>query len=358
MSKNTRSLRELETIGCDLGDKKSELFVIRPDETSYRPTPVATTRTGFRAFFEGRPKAHVVIEVGTHSRWVCALLEELGHVVTVANPRKVKLISQGDRKSDEVDARLLAKLGRADPELLSPIRHRGEQAQADLAIPKAREALVRSRTMLINQIRGLSKSFGVRLPDCDATAFHRKTRSHVPENLKSAVEPLYALLEQLSVHVAQYDQQIAQLVKTRYPDAEVVSQSHGVGHLTGLVFVLTIEDKTRFPKSRDVGAFVGLVPGKCQSGNKDPALHITKAGDIFLRKLLVQSAHYILGPLCKQDSDLRRWGLALCQRGGKAAKKRARVAVARKLATLMHRLWVTGEVYQPIGYGQPKRAAA
>jgi transposase len=132
---------------------------------------------------------------------------------------------------------------------------------------------------------------------------------------------------------------------------EIVSQPKGVGVLTGLVFILTLEDKSRFAKSRDAGAFVGLTPKKRKSGDDDPQLRITKAGDEFLRRLLVQSAHYILGPF-GEDSDLRRWGLAQCARGGKAAKKRSRVAVARKLAVLMHRLWVTGEIYQPVGYHQ------
>jgi transposase len=349
-------LRKLDTIGCDLGDKTSELFVIHADETTHRPTPVATTRDGFRKFFEGREKTHVVLEVGTHSRWTSAALEGLGHIVTLANPRKVKLISQSDQKDDDVDAELLARLGRADVKLLSPIKHRGEQAQADLAIPKARDGLVRCRTKLVNQARGLTKSFGYRLPKCDADCFHRKTLEFVPEALKPALLPVYEMLEKLHQQIAAFDKKIDQLA-TRHSDVEIVSSMMGVGPLTGLVFVLTLEDKSRFAKSRDVGAFLGLVPKKRKSGKSDPQLHITKAGDEFLRRLLVQSANYILGPLCREDSDLRRWGLELCKRGGKAAKRRARVAVARKLSTLMHRLWVTGEVYQPLGYHQKKNAS-
>jgi len=361
MTKYTQTqLRGLETIGCDLGDRKSDLFVIRPDETTWRPKPLATTRDGFREFFAGRPMAHVVLEVGTHSRWTSALLEELGHVVTIANPRKVRLIAESDQKTDEFDPELLARLARADVKLLSPIEHRGEQAQAGLAIPKTRDALVRCRTMLVNQARGLVKSFGFRLPTCDAESFHRKTKPDVPEALKPALLPIYEVLEELAKRIAAFDRKVEELVKTRYPDAEVVAQMKGVGLLTGLVFVLTLEDKKRFAKSRDVGPFLGLTPRRRKSGLGDPQLGITKAGDPFLRRLLVQSAHYILGPF-GEDSDLRRWGLQLCQRGGKSAKKRARVAVARKLSTLMHRLWVTGEVYQPLGYHQErqqKRTAA
>jgi transposase len=316
-----------------------------------RPKAVPTTREGFRKFFEMRPKAHVVLEVGAHSRWTSSLLAELGHVPTVANPRNVQLISKNNQKDDRVDAVLLARLGRADVTLLSPVKHRGEQVQADLAIAKARDALVRCRTRLINQARGLTKSFGFRLTKCSASCFHRRTKLEVPEMLNAALMPVYEMLEQLTKQIAAFDKKLEEVAAARYPDVEIVSQPKGVGLLTGLVYILSVEDKTRFAKSRDVGALLGLVPKKRKSGDTDPELRITKAGDPFLRRLLVQSAHHVLGPF-GEDSDLRRWGLALAKRGGKAAKKRARIAVARKLATLMHRLWVTGEVYEPLGYHQ------
>ena len=351
MAKYTQEeLRKLDTIGCDLGDKKSELFLIGATGKTSRPKAIPTTREGFRRFFEGRPQAHVVLEVGTHSRWTSALLRDLGHVVTVANARKVKLISQNDQKDDDVDAELLARLGRADVKLLWPLEHRGEQVQADLAVAKSRDTLVRCRTKLINTVRGTIKSFGMRLPKGDAESFHRRTKALVPEALAPALLPLYEVLEGLAKQIGAYDQKVEELVETRYPDAKLVAQPKGVGFLTGLVFILTLEDKERFSKSRDVGPFLGLTPKRHKSGKIDPQLHITKAGDEFQRRLLVQSAAYIMGPLCRQDSDLRRWALKLCERGGKAAKKRARVALARKLSTLMHRLWVTGEEYQPLGY--------
>jgi transposase len=353
MTKYTQEqLRQLETIGCDLGDKSSALFVIRPDETTHRPKPIATTREGFREFFKERATAHVVVEVGTHSRWTSDELKEMGHVVTVANPRKVRLIAESDDKDDETDAELLARLGRADVKLLKPIEHRGEQVQEGLAIAKTRDALVGCRTKLVNQARGLVKSFGYRLPKCDAVAFWKLTKEEVPEQLKPALLPVYGTLEELAKQIAMCDRQLKRVAK-QYPDVEIVGQPKGVGLLTALVFVLTLEDKSRFQKSRDVGPFLGLVPRKRRSSMSNPQLHITKAGDGLLRKLLVQSAHYILGPF-GPDCDLRAWGQELCKRGGKNAKKRARIAVARKLSVLMHRLWVTGEEYEPIGYRQKK----
>jgi transposase len=335
-----------ETIGCDLGDKLSEICVLGAGGTKQRAS-LRTTRAAMRLFFTRAP-AHVVIEVGGHSRWVSALLTELGHRVTVANARRVQLISQSNNKTDEHDAELLARLGRADAGLLSPVVHRKPETQADLAVAKARDLLVATRTKLVNHVRGTVKSFGERIPKCRAETFARQTRELVPELLRLALNPIYDALEAIEKQIRDYDRGIETLA-AKHPDVAVVSQPAGVGALTGLVYVLTLEDKHRFSRSRMVGAYLGLRPRKSSSGSDDPQLRITKAGDPFLRRLLVNSAHYVLGPF-GPDTDLRRWGLELTKRGGKNAKKRAVVAVARKLAVLMHRLWVTGEVYEPAGY--------
>jgi transposase len=336
-----------ETIGCDLGDLQSELCILRSESGEIiERAKVKTTLLGFRTFFAGRTRAHVVIEAGAHSRWVHELLTELGQEVTVADPRRLKLISGSNSKTDRNDAELLARLGRADLELLHPVHHRGTQAQADLAVAKARDLLVASRTRVVNSIRGTVKSFGTRLPKCEADAFHRIARAAVPETLKPAMEPLFEMLGSIEKQIEVQEKTMEEIAK-RYPDVELISQPKGVGLLTAMVFMLTVEDKKRFEKSRSAGAFLGMVPRKDQSGASDKQLSITKAGDPFVRKLLVNSANYILGPF-GEDSDLKRWGLKLAERGGKNAKKRAKVAVARKLAVLMHRLWVTGEVYEPL----------
>ena len=345
----------IETIGCDLGDKESELCILSADGRLERPEPIKTTRRAFTKFF-ARPCAHVVIEVGTHSRWVSEVLKKLGHKVTVANPRRVKLISQSTLKRDKKDAEWLARLGRADEELLAPVHHRGSEAQADLAVAKARDALVRTRTKLVNHARGMVKSFGERLPSCTAESFHRKARPFVPVALVPALDPVFQLLMQLEQQIDVYDDQIKRLAE-KHPDVAVIAQPKGVGTLTALVFLLTLEDKTRFKSSRTVGAFIGFNPKRDQSGDCDKQLGITKTGDAFMRRLAVGSANYILGPF-GQDCELRRWGLELAKRGGRNAKKRATVAVARKLVVLMHRLWVTGEAYEPLGYNAHKSTAA
>ena len=335
-----------ETIGCDLGDKTSEVCVLMADGTMRRAT-VRSTRAAMRLFFTRAP-AHVVMEVGGHSRWASALLTDLGHRVTVANARRIQLISQSNNKTDQNDAELLARLGRADIGLLSPVVHRKPETQAHLAVAKARDVLVATRTRLVNHVRGTAKSFGDRIPKCRAETFVRHTRELVPELLKPALDPIYEALAAIERKIREYDKTIDRLAE-QHADVAAVSQVTGIGNLTGLVYVLTLEDKHRFAQSRMVGAYLGLRPRKRTSGSDDPQLRITKTGDPFLRRLLVNGAHYVMGPF-GPDTDLRRWGLELAKRGGRNAKKRAVIAVARKLAVLLHRLWVTGEVYEPTGY--------
>jgi transposase len=341
-----------KSIGLDLGDRKSQFAVLPPISEGgeiIERGRCATTRRGFRKVFEGRPATRVVLEVGTHSPWVSRLLKELGHEVIVANPRKVRLISANDSKDDDVDAELLARLGRADPKLLCPIHHRGEDAQADLALIRSRSELVDARVMLINHVRGAVKSFGERLPTCSTDAFAAKMEPLIPDGLRPALSSVLVCIAQLTTEIKKATKKIETEISERYPDVEVLRQVEGVGPITAIAYILTLEDPTRFKKSRKAGAYLGLRPAKKKSGKKDPELRITKAGNTYLRRLLVNCAHYILGPFGK-DSDLRNWGLHLASRGKKNAKKRAVVATARKLAVLLHRLWTTGEEYQAIGY--------
>ena len=163
----------------------------------------------------------------------------------------------------------------------------------------------------------------------------------VPSELRAALVPVLRMIDELTQRIVAFEKRIEKLSKERYPETEVLRQVNGVGALTAFTYVLTLEDPQRFRNSRSVGPFLGLCPKQRQSGARDPELRISKAGDRDLRRLLVQSAQYILGPFAS-DSDLRRFGLALASRGGKSAKRRAIVALARKLSVLLHRLWVTG----------------
>lgn len=344
------------TVGCDLGDRRSHLCLLSAAGEVLKRRTVSTTRAGMTKFFATMDTSLVVIEAGTHSPWVSALLEELGHEVIVANPRNVRLISQNKSKSDKVDAELLARLARVDPGLLSPIRHRGADGRRDLAMVRARNELVATRTKLINHARGAMKSQGDRLPSCTADVFAKKCAVLLPAEMQPALNPTLEVIAAVSEQLKELDRVIAEEMRERYPDVDLLTQVNGVGPLTALTYILTLGDPRRFEKSRQVGAYLGLRPGRSQSGNADPELRITKAGDRYLRSLLVNCAHYILGPFGK-DSELRRWGIAFAEKGGKNAKKRAVVAVARRLAVLLHRLWVTGEVYEPLGYPTRDRRA-
>jgi len=349
------------TAGLDLGDKYSYLCLIDTDtgkvleEGRLRTTPEALRRR-----FCSEQRMSVAIEVGTHSTWVSRVLKECDHEVLVANPRKTRLIYGQGRKTDKLDAEKLGRLARVDPKLLSPLEHRGEASQAHLALIRSREVVVRSRAQLINHVRGTVKSFGARLPKCSTASFHKKVAACIPEELQPALEPLLETIASLSTRIRHYDRELEELAQEHYQETKLLRQVQGVGTLTALSFVLTLEDPGRFEESRQVGAYLGLVPGKDQSGERDPQRRISREGDEMLRRLLVGSAHYILGPFA-QDSDLRRHGLKIAgSTAAKDARKRAVVAVARKLSVLLHRLWISGEVYEPLynARRQPKGLAA
>jgi len=344
-------------VGCDVGDKFTDICVLDGDGAVLETTRVRTTRSSLEGHLKGYERARVVLEVGTHSRWIAAALGEKGHEVIVANPRQVQLIWKRPRKTDRTDALLLARLGRMDVELLAPVHHRSREAHVDLACLRARDQLVGSRTKLVNHVRGALKPFGLRVADCSTDTFADRAQEVVPPELVPALGPMLDVIRLLTTQIGAHDKQVEQLAKTVYPEAKRCSQVFGVGTLTALAFQLTLDDPSRFKKSRFVAAFLGLTPGQDQSGDSDPQQHITKAGDRFTRKLLVECANRILSPRASHDSDLRTWGLKLAERGGKNGRKRAVVAVARKLAVLLHRLWLTGREYQPTGYN-PRSLAA
>ena len=344
------------TIGMALGDKISRYCVLGENGERLSEGSVATTRKAMAQKFAGMRRCRVAMEVGTHSPWLSRWLTGLGFEVIVANARQVQLISANSRKNDRMDALLLARLARVDPQLLRPIRHRSERAQSDLMTIRIRAALVEARTSLVNAARGFAKAQGDRLPACDADAMGVEKMEALPAAVRERLRPLLEQVESLTKKIQELEAKIEQIARTEYPETELLRQVKGVGTLIALTFVLTVEGRERFQKSRDVGCYVGLRPKQSESGQSQPQLRITKEGDRYLRQLLVQGAHCILsrrGP----DTDLKRWGLKLAERGGKNAKKRAIVAVARKLAVLLHRLWVTGEVYDPLRNSQAARSS-
>ncbi len=337
-------------IGIDLGDKKHAVCVIDKNGKILKEFSIPNERKKLEQLAKNCPKARVAMEVGTHSPWISRLLDRLGMEVIVANARKLRAIYTNERKCDRLDAQMLARLARTDPELLHPIEHGSEAAQSDLLPIKLRDALVRQRVQIVSSVRSSLKALGIRTPSTSCASFAKTARLVLEPhpNILSSIEPSLQILESLTKEIRQYDRAIEQAGVNKHPQAKRLRQIPGIGPITSLAFVLIIEDPNRFRDPRDVGAYLGLTPRRDQSGEVDKQLPISKTGNPYLRRLLVQSAQYILG-CWGPDSNLRRCGLKLAARGGKTAKKKAVVAVARKLAVLMLVLWQRQSDYLPLG---------
>lgn len=364
MKKNSRRVMKVAaddqqwTAGIDLGDRWSHYWIGNAQGDTIESGKTKMTPESLSAHFPTSRRMRIALETGTHSNWVRTHLESLGHEVIVANARELRALTGSDRKSDPEDARKLALYVRVDSRILRPIQHRSMEAQQDLTILRAREALVRARTLLINAARGLAKTLGHRLPSCNSRHFAARCREALPTALEGSVGKLAEQIESLTQQLEAMKTEIQTVAAERYPETMRLQAVHGVGPITALTYVLTIEDPGRFHKSRDVGSFLGLRPKQSQSGKRDPQLGITKAGDGRLRSLLVECAHLLLRKNAP-DCMLKRWGLRLCERGGKNSRKRALVAVARKLGVLLHKLWVTGAEYDPLfGCPEAERSAA
>jgi transposase len=345
------------TIGIDVGDQYSHFCELDAEGEIVKRGRVASTQAALEKAFGNKARSRIALETGTHCHWMCEVLTGLGCEVIVADARELKSISGSRRKNDPRDAEQLARLARADVRLLHPVRMRKRKTQQDRNVLQARDLLVGSRTQLICAIRGMVKSDGSRLGDCSAESFPEQVGASIPAGMRRALAPLLETLDVLNEKIRYYDQLVTHMAEEEYPETCLLRQVSGVGPVTALYFRLVIEEAQRFRRSRDVGSYLGLAPKQQDSGESTPELRISKAGDEGARRLLVNCAHYILGPF-GPDSDLRRWGLKLAARGGKNAKKRAIVAVARKLAVLLHRLLVSGEVYEPLRNSQAAERAA
>ncbi|MSR63989.1 MAG: IS110 family transposase [Planctomycetes bacterium] len=247
------------TVGLDLGDRHSHFCVLDADGRAHEQGKVTMSPKDLTAFFERVVPARLVLEVGGQSPWVSRLAQTAGLEVIVANPRRVQLITRNERKNDRTDAELLARLGRVDAQLLSPVTHRSVECQADLAVKRARDVAVASRTALINHVRGAIKSFGTRLPTCSPDGFHKRVLTHLPVELAPALTPIVHLIGQVTDQIKSFDARIEQLADERYPATKLLRQVSGVGPVTALSFVLTLDTPSRVPDSRQVGPYLGLV---------------------------------------------------------------------------------------------------
>jgi transposase len=345
-------------VGIDLGDKKSRVCIVDEQGKIASQEWVVTTPEAFWKRFGCEAAMQMAMEVGTHSRWASELLQKCGHDVRVADARQLALIANSNAKSDKRDARTLAQLLRADPRLLSPIEHRAENLQMDLTVIRMRDNLIETRTRLVNSIRGVVKATGARLPSCETASFPQQVADVIPGPLRPALAPMLEVIDQLNEEIYEYDCLLEHWARTRYQESSWLTQVKGVGTLTALTFLLTVGDKERFSRTRDIGSFLGLRPRLDQSGDSHPQLRITKAGDGLLRKTLVECAQYIVGPF-GEDSDLRRWGLKMIAggNGSKRARQRAVVGVARRLAVLLMSLWKSGQVYDPLRHSRAQEGS-
>ena len=336
------------TIGIDLGDRKHAVCVLDAKGDIVKQESIINSRPSLTALNRRYPGALMVMEVGMHSPWTSRFLKDLGHRVLVANPRKVRAIYQNIRKSDRRDAEMLARIARTDEKLLYPVEHVSEEMQRDLLQIKLRDNLVRQRVDIISSVRFTFKSLGIALSTKNSESFARHARNTLRKDhsdMLTLIEPSLCVLDAMTEQIRKLEKSIAAMAAEKYPESEFLSQVAGVGPLTALTFILTIGDPTRFQRKRDVAAFLGLVPKRDQSGETDKQLRISKAGNSYLRKLLVGSAQYILGPF-GPDSTLRSKGLKLAEKGGPRAKRKAVVAVARNLAVLLLTLWHDEALYE------------
>jgi transposase len=332
-------------VGLDLGDRHSHYCVLTSTGEEVETGRIQTTRASMEKHFASEPRMRIALEAGTHSPWVSRLLKRYGHQTIVANPRKIPTLTKSESKNDRNDAEQLARMAAFDPKLLHPVEHRSWERQQDLNLIHTRSVLVRARTMLINCARGLVKSAGERLPGCSSEAFPQKAAAGVPPALKAACTPLLQQITQINQAIAEMDKQVDQLDE-KYPEITLLRTVPGVGPVVAACYVLTLDSPQAMETNRQAGAYLGLRPRQQKSGDSDPQCKITRMGNTYLRSLLVQSAQHILGR-SRPDSELRRWGLKLAASGGKRGKKRAVVAVARKLAVILLSMWRNRKKFEP-----------
>jgi transposase len=346
---------DIKTIGLDLGDTKSTLCVMDAAGTIISERTIATSREALTQKFGRMKRSRIVLEACGQSNWIARLLEGFGHEVKVANPRQLHLISKSVKKTDRNDARLLARIGRSDIGLLQPTHVRSLPALAARTVLNARRNLVQIRTRLINSIRAAAKGCGQKMATCGSDSFAGNAKEHLSTDLRELIQPQLDTLSLIQQQIERYDQEVKRLATQGFPQTNLLQQIYGVGPQVALAVVTAIDDPKRFRRSRDVGPYLGLTPRRDQSGDRDPKLRISKHGDTDTRSLLVSAATHIMRKYAP-DSDLRRFGQRVeGPSPTPRARGRARIAVARKLAVLMHRLLLTGEVYEPLhGASNPK----
>jgi transposase len=353
-----RTIREVRYIGLDIGDRVSNYAVKDAQGHLLEEGRVPSKADGLEKQFGPMKGDRLLMEVGTHSPWMQRVLRKIGIDARVCEARSAAEANRYGCKTDVRDARMLAELLRTGSQLVTLVEHRTEEDQKMWMVIRSRDALVKARTMLVNQVRGMVKSCGSRLPGCSTEAFNN-TWNDVAEELRPALSPIYVQIRQLTAVINRYEKKVKAFVRKEHPEAQQLTEINGVGDLTALACVLVLGNVKRFRRSRDAAAYLGLVPKMRKSGDIDPQLGITKRGNDTVRRLLVCAAHYIIGPFNKTESDLRTFGLKIAGGGNDSRRKRrAVVAVARKLAVVMTALLKSGKAYEPVRARKEQRVPA
>lgn len=332
----------MEYCGIDVHQKETEICILNEEGEVIERSRIPTSRKALTAYFDKKARVKLVMEAGGSSQWVSRLIEKQGHEVIVCPPRQIRMIAESTLKSDEIDAEILARLGRIDVGFLGRVTHRSEEVQLLQANLTVRSALVKSRTKWVNTVRGVLRGFGYKVSGGSTGTFHQRcANTDIPEPLMETIRPLLTQLELITEEIERIEEKL-NTIACGFPEVDHLRCIPGVGLLTALSFVLSIDDPERFRRSRDVSAFFGLRPAVRGSGDVKHYGKITKQGDPEIRRLLVQAAHAMMNT--KKDCHLKQWAAKVAARRGKG---KATVALARKLAALMHHLWITGEVFRP-----------
>ena len=363
MKKSSETLAGMGTkdsdirVAIDLSDRQSRWEARDLSTGEVRTGVVQMTPAGLERCFAAAEHCTVVMEAGTHSHWLCAQLRKMGHRAEVLPADGLREGSgKKRRRNDAKDAAsLLEHAVDIERPRVKKLWQRPDEYQRDLALMRMRNAMVEARAGLVSTVRGTVKQFGERVSKCDVEYFAGRARGELSAGMLALVEPVLGQIEELNKVVAQYDEQVRAYLARR-PEAARLLAVPGVGDVTVGAFLAYVGEASRFAHSRDVAAYIGLVPDQDQSGEHDPQLRITKSGDRMVRRNFLECARGIMGPFGK-DSALRRWALALAGDGrNKIRNNKAAVALARKLAVLLHRLWVSGQAYDP-WYGTKTGAA-
>lgn len=320
-------------VAMDVHDEYSQVCVMNQAREILMEAKIPTTRQALNDFFRQREKSMVIYEAGPHALWISELLGSLGHETIACHARRVRLIAESRNKNDRVDAEVLARLSLSDLELIKPIQQRSRQTLDQRSIVHARAALVETQKRLRTMLRGMVKPFGVRLATGKKRALAELATAKLPEHAAQSIDAILKTLSVLAEQIQKLTERVEQLADS-HPAAARLQTIPGVGPLVSLSYIHAIEDPARFSRT-DIGPYLGLTPSnRSSAGKKLAPKEKGRPGDPYVRSLLVQSAWTLMNS--RSQSDLARWGRRLSERIG---GKKAAIALARKIATLMHHLW-------------------